>query len=124
MQIDTLCKQLALQDLFEDFDVSPGGGFLYHELQRLWDRTGLRRADLEEAIASGLSAGTLAELYTHEGRMAVLTENGHERAQHGPDTLRQIEAYARALAALDWARSRRRRGARTGRRKSDLPQLH
>jgi len=124
MQIDTLCKQLALQDLFEDFDVSPGGGFLYHELQRLWDRTGLRRADLEEAIASGLSAGTLAELYTHEGRMAVLTESGHERAQHGPDTLRQIEAYARALAALDWARSRRRHGARAGRRKSDLPQLH
>lgn len=124
MRIDPLCKQLALQDLYEDFDVSPGSGFLLHELQRLWDRTGLRRSDLDEALANGLSAGSLAELYTHEGRMAVLTESGYQQAQHSPDTLRQIEAHARALAALDWARSRRRRGVRSGRRKSDQPQLH
>lgn len=120
MQINALCKQLALQDVFEEFEVGPGSGFLYFELLRLWDRTGLRRADLETALAEGLSNGKLAELYTHEGRMAILTEAGHRAARHSPDTLHQIEEQARAFEALEWARQRHRSGPRQGRRRSDL----
>lgn len=119
MQINMLCKQLALRDLFEEFDVSPGSGLLYYELQRLWDKTGLRRNDLEDALAQAFFLGELAELYSHEGRLAVLTERGYVHTHSSPETLRQIEAYARALGALDWARARLRRGAQLGRRNDD-----
>lgn len=124
MKINTLCKRLALQDVFESLAVEPGSALAYFELLRRWDDTGMRRSDLDDALANAISAGDVVDTYGDEGRIAILTEQGHERCEINPATLHQIEELRKAMAALEWARQRSRRGLRSGRRALDVPLVH
>jgi hypothetical protein len=124
MHVNALCKLIALQELYAAFEVPPGHGLLYYELQRLWERTGLRQRDLDDALSTALLRGELAELFTDEGRMAVLTELGQRHALAAPVTVHEREALAEALTALDWTRQRLRRGRREGRRRTDPRLTH
>lgn len=124
MHINSLCKLLALQQVYQSNGVEPGSGLLRYELQRLWEETGLRRNDLEDALMTALLEGQLAEFSSDEGWLAVLTGRGFE-AQHAvPDRVRDMEERAKATAALEWARARLRRGIRLGRRRDDPAVLH
>jgi hypothetical protein len=124
MHVNALCKLLALQEIYQAYEVPVGHGLLFYELQRLWDRTGLRSRDLDDALSTALLRGDLQELITHEGRMVVLTEQGREHARTAPKTVHEREALAAALGALEWARRRLRRGPRLGRRQSDPRLTH
>ena len=119
MRIDALCKKLALHEVFSSYGVEPGNGLLFSDIAHGWDQTGLRQRDLDDAITLAMDDGEVAEVYTHEGRLAVLTENGHEVAQGNPRTLREIDQLSHALAGLAWAKRRKRGGLRSGRRTSD-----
>jgi hypothetical protein len=123
MKINTLCKRLALQDVFESLAVEPGSALAYFELIRRWDDTGMRRKDLDDALANAISLGDLIDTYGDEGRLAILTEQGHERAEINPATLHQIEEFRQAMAALEWARQRARRGLGAGRGAPHPPAL-
>jgi hypothetical protein len=124
VKINTLSKRLALQEVFDALAVEPGGALPYFDLLRSWEDTGMRRRDLDDALADAIGQGDLIETYCHEGRIMVLTDLGHERAQVNPSTLRQIENLRSAMTALEWARQRPRRGVRSGRRADDSPPLH
>ena len=124
MKINTLSKRLALQELFDALAVEPGGSLMYFELLRRWEDTGMRRRDLDDALADAVGKGDLQEVHSHEGRLAVLTEQGHLRSQINPSTLHQIEELRHAMTALAWAKQRPRRGMRPGRRVDDRPPVH
>ena len=116
MKINALCKQLALQEVFAESAVQPGGGLPYYKLQQLWERTGLRKADLEDAIADAIGSGTLAELYSRGEHTTMLIDTGiatAARRTHAPP-----QSQARALSALRMARERRA-SPRSGRRSAD-----
>lgn len=124
MKVNALSKRLALHDVFEALAVQPGGALAYFDLLRRWSDTGLRRGDLDEALANAIGVGDVIETYGDEGRLAVLTEQGSELREVNPATLREIEELRQATVALEWARQRTRRGARSGRRADDKPPVH
>ena len=124
MKINTLSKRLALQEVFDRLAVEPGGALAYFDLLRSWDDTGMRRRDLDEALELAIVEGDLVDTYSHEGRLAILTEQGHARAQINPLTLQQIQHLRQAMTALEWARQRPRSGQRSGRRADDTPAVH
>lgn len=108
MQITQQCRRLALQEVFREYGVAADGRLPYHDIQRSWVGTGLRRSDLDEAFLDALGSGDVIELHTDEGRLAVLTISGHRKAVQAPVTVQEIEQQKRALVALEWARARTR----------------
>lgn len=118
MPITPLCRELALAELFQHFEPAPAQGLLVHALERLWEHTGLRRADFESALREALQGGHYTEQQTEHGRL-ILRRDAAEPAAPAGGTLRQIEERAQALETLAHTRARRRRGYRPGGRRQD-----
>ena len=107
MKITTLSRTLALQNIFENLAVPPGGTVPFFHIVRYWRDTGLRRADLEVAVELALKAGELIEQYSDEGRLLMLTELGQVNSRYKLDTRNEIEDFSSALDMLERARLRR-----------------
>lgn len=108
MQISPFCRRLALHEVFREYGVETDGSLPYHDLQRSWADTGLRRSDLDQAINDALGNGDLLETWSHEGRLAILTASGHRKARQAPATVHELEQQRLAETVLQRAKSRRR----------------
>jgi hypothetical protein len=119
MQITPMCKALALHEIFDSNAVEPGGALSREVLADAWQSTGLRQADLDDALADLRSRGEFEVFDEPDGTLVVLTEAGFRQAQRDLSDLAEIEALIRAYATLALLRRRRPQGAGGGRRRSD-----
>jgi hypothetical protein len=119
MQITSMCKALALHEIFDDRDVGPRGCLPLSEIETAWRVTGLRRDDLVAALADARVTGEFAVHESGDVCRVVLTEVGYERSQRDLSSLRDIEELVEAYSMLNQTRERRPTGAAFGRRTAD-----
>jgi hypothetical protein len=109
MIIDDGTVDLAVLEVFFEFQIPPGGRLAWASLCAEWPKAGLRATDLHQGVLRLVEQDALRWQSEGDNRFLALTELGHRRGHPPASWERPLRQLWRGLTARRWPRNRRSR---------------